>query len=574
MHTLALLASGPRTRPRWSNVSIRTALAAVAACALLMSTPAYGVDICRTQRNQPRGCFDLQLARKYEGWERWKEAEQEYIQAGRVGAPCVRKEALDALDKLNNLQPIIPVSNCSDQPCRTTACECSKRQPNDSNFEFDLGEHYRQLGASKQAEEHYASAGKDQAASEWPKTLEEIDVARQQKDFNFELALAGKYLGLGASREAEQRYSAAGKEGTEPERERTLMGIDAARGQEAFAFEIALARKYEELGAFEDAEQHYASAGKEGTTDERHHALEKINEIRKLRSSELDPPRFEPTRPAAITRVASPRPPSLLKVPVSGHNESHPDFEVALANQYFEEGAWKEAETHYSLAAKDRSDTDRRQNALDAIKLVRGKAGLDWPRLDGFVEWANNWNEKADHLLGFGSYFIFLAGIILLFPPFCLRCSRYIGGIEIAPSLVSREVELDQLVFAFAHVRDMARWDPGSPLADSVDLIFLPSDPDVIPDTFELAGFRLSFGAVLRRLIKAKVRVTCYWRIGSPAGELEAIMERRRWLWGYKKGTVPAMHSNISPDPGDLRDRQLAGFVGEALGKAQHQLSA
>src|SRR5262249_31760689 len=76
-------------------------------------------DVCRPQRNEPNGCFDLRLARKLEEWERWKEAEQEYIQAGRIGAACVRKEAFEALQRLKQHRP-----------------------KDEDNFEFELGETY------------------------------------------------------------------------------------------------------------------------------------------------------------------------------------------------------------------------------------------------------------------------------------------------------------------------------------------------------------------------------------------------------------------------------------------------
>lgn len=89
------------------------------------------------QKQPPAGMFDLQVAQSYEKQERWKEAEQEYLQAGRVGAPCVKKEALAALDRLK------------------------KHRPSDrENFDFELAKLYEDEHQWPEAEQHYAAAAK------------------------------------------------------------------------------------------------------------------------------------------------------------------------------------------------------------------------------------------------------------------------------------------------------------------------------------------------------------------------------------------------------------------------------
>src|SRR5262249_28900731 len=148
-------------------------------------------DICRERRSQPAGCFDLQIARKYEEWGRWKEAEQEYIQAGRSGVPCVRKLALAAIQELRKHRP-----------------------PDESNFELELAATYSRAGAAKEAEQHYMAAGKDRTEDERNKALTGIDSVRKSDNFNVELALAQLYSRLGAHREVEQHYTAAAKDGT------------------------------------------------------------------------------------------------------------------------------------------------------------------------------------------------------------------------------------------------------------------------------------------------------------------------------------------------------------------------
>jgi hypothetical protein len=88
--------------------------------------------------DRPAGAFDLELAKRYEKMSRWKEAEQEYIQAARVGAPCIAKEALAAVERLK-----------------------FNRASDDQVFDLDLARKYEAMHEWKDAEQHYAAAGKD-----------------------------------------------------------------------------------------------------------------------------------------------------------------------------------------------------------------------------------------------------------------------------------------------------------------------------------------------------------------------------------------------------------------------------
>jgi len=82
--------------------------------------------------------FDLDLARQYEKQSRWKEAEQEYLQVGRIGAPCIKKEALAAIERLSVHRP-------SDE----------------ESLESELGKLYEDIEDWKDAEQHYSAAAKD-----------------------------------------------------------------------------------------------------------------------------------------------------------------------------------------------------------------------------------------------------------------------------------------------------------------------------------------------------------------------------------------------------------------------------
>ena len=124
--------------------------------------------------------FDLKVARFYEQQERWKEAEQEYLQAGRIGAPCVKKEAIAAIQRLKNHRP-------------------SEAE----NFEFDLAELYKERGAWKEAEQHYAVAAKDAPKPVRDRALSGIKEARDHRrfeifvdDFDHWLGYAARFLGI------------------------------------------------------------------------------------------------------------------------------------------------------------------------------------------------------------------------------------------------------------------------------------------------------------------------------------------------------------------------------------------
>jgi hypothetical protein len=217
---------------------------------------------------EPAGCFDLRLARKYQEWERWKEAEQEYIQAGRIGAPCVRKEALDAIERLKLL-----------------------RAKDAESSELDLADKYLSEGAWKEAEQHYAAAWKDSTGDQRNKAWEGIVAARRGCTFriidehqkarcnSFESNIADQYYSEGSWKEAEQHYAAAGKDGTEDERKRALDGIASAHGKDSFEFKLG--DMYREEGSWKGAEQHYTAAAKDGTADQREKALGGIEAARR-----------------------------------------------------------------------------------------------------------------------------------------------------------------------------------------------------------------------------------------------------------------------------------------------------
>jgi hypothetical protein len=438
----------------------------VAGFVVVTPTPASGYDICRARPNEPAGCFDLRLARKYEEWGRWKEAEQEYIQAGRIGAPCVRKEALEAIQQLK------------------------KHRPRDeSNFELDLGETYSKEGAWKESEQHYSAAGRDRTEEEWKKPLKVIEKIRESENFNFELAVADKYKNLGALPEAEQHYSAAGKEGTDQERKKALIEINTIRNGDNYNCDLALAHKYRDLHAWEAAEQHYSDAGKNGT--------------------------------ASV-----------------------------------------------------------RQTALKEIKKGRYEAGLDsWPSLDWLAEKMNNWNDKVNHILGLpGTFIVAVAGLLIALsallttPPFFCRCARYFRGVEILPFTVSQEGEAERLAFALAHARrSFATQQHNLPQEQFVDTFFMPGDEAVIPELVELGSVTLPLAAMLRTVLKPKILVKGFCRIG---GSAEAMIERRGKRRSHQPAQPPSVGRPIPSGPEDLRDHELDGFAGDVIENAWNALNA
>lgn len=87
---------------------------------------------------QVQGLFDLNVAQQYEEESHWKEAEQEYLQAGRVGPPCVQIEAMDGIKRIS-----------------------AHRASGEESFEFELGKFYENAHDWKDAEQHYAAAATD-----------------------------------------------------------------------------------------------------------------------------------------------------------------------------------------------------------------------------------------------------------------------------------------------------------------------------------------------------------------------------------------------------------------------------
>jgi hypothetical protein len=137
---------------RWLNLAAGTSLL------LLWASVLYArVSSCPTTPPEtpppPAGMFDLELAKRYEKQLRWKEAEQEYLQAGRIGSPSVKKEVLAAIERLSIHRP-----------------------SDDESFESELGKFYEDEKDWKDAEQHYAAASKDAARPLRDRALR--DVAR------------------------------------------------------------------------------------------------------------------------------------------------------------------------------------------------------------------------------------------------------------------------------------------------------------------------------------------------------------------------------------------------------------
>jgi hypothetical protein len=135
-------------------------------------TPPCSDLAARGVHPQPAGMFDLEVARRYEKQSRWKEAEQQYLQAGRVGAPCLRKEALAAIERLS-------VHHTSDE----------------ENFESDLGKFYEDIQDWKDAEQHYAAGAMDAPKPIRDRALQNIAKAQEHLWFEDRVHDLDRWLG-------------------------------------------------------------------------------------------------------------------------------------------------------------------------------------------------------------------------------------------------------------------------------------------------------------------------------------------------------------------------------------------
>ena len=97
----------------------------------------------RTDRTHPPaqeqmempGSLDLEIASALERHRRWKEAEEQYLQAAKTGTLDVKRRALEGIERLESSRP-------SDV----------------DHFEFDLAKFYEDQHSWKEAEQHYAAA--------------------------------------------------------------------------------------------------------------------------------------------------------------------------------------------------------------------------------------------------------------------------------------------------------------------------------------------------------------------------------------------------------------------------------
>jgi hypothetical protein len=416
----------------------------------LTAAPVSAKDICSLKHNNLNGCFEIRLARTYMGRGLPEKAAQEYIQAGRVGKLGVANLALEELTKLAEPRP-----------------------PRHDNFELDLARIYGKLGAWKEAEKHFAAAGKESSFEDKQTALAGVANVRNQP--LFELNLAKKYLKEGAWKDAETHFSAAANQRADNTTYKAAMGgITAARKENA--------------------------------------------------------------------------------------------FELSLAGYYFDEGAWKEAEQHYLAAIGEKPDKNTRKLAKDGVEKARRSAGLGiW--LAGPAERLGNWNEMYDHLAGSVPRAV---GLFLLAYLIYKGMTSYFK-INVELFAVSKGSEAERLLFAFRRARDTLRsikQPPANmqPMADRAPLFFIEGlDENFMPETMDLGDAKIPLKILLRPLHRPKVKVSGNWRVGDPLGMAQAVIERRRRL-GYSESL--RTHVAVPASPGDLADRRLKQFAHKVLVEA------
>ena len=164
--------------PRSQSIALTVLTAIIGGGSLLYAQSS--VQGPPSAKPQPNGMFDLEVARFYEQQDRWKEAEQEYLQAGRVGTREIKQEAITAIQRLKNHRPSEP-----------------------ENFEFELAELYKEKGAWKEAEQHYAAAAKDAPKPVRDRALSGIKEARDHRwleifvdDVDQWLGYTARFLGI------------------------------------------------------------------------------------------------------------------------------------------------------------------------------------------------------------------------------------------------------------------------------------------------------------------------------------------------------------------------------------------
>src|SRR5262249_3441721 len=193
-----------------------------------------------------------------------------------------------------------------------------------------------------------------------------------------------------------------------------------------------------------------------------------------------------------------------------------------------------EAEQHYSAAGKDGADRDTRREALEGVERARNEA---WFRgwFERIGEKLQDTTEKLDRFLGLPTRLIGIIGIISgLFILMYLAARRYARK-EITQIRISQGSEAERpLLFAFTFAREKLRLLSQPPYAyldpdvvDRVSRIFISGVDVDYPDAVKIGDFNVPLAA-LSRLIKPKVLVTTYWKIGGPDdGMARATIERK-----------------------------------------------
>lgn len=151
--------------------------------------------------------FELRQGDRYFGKGWWKEAERHYAAAAAEGTEAQREDAL---------------------------AKAASAHEKDVDYEFALGDIYFDKGSWKEAEKHYVAGGREGTDARREAALAKIKAAHGKckppdPDCNFELNLGDHYLEESAWKEAEVHFAAAGKDVSDAERKLAVDGIAKAR---------------------------------------------------------------------------------------------------------------------------------------------------------------------------------------------------------------------------------------------------------------------------------------------------------------------------------------------------------
>lgn len=288
-------------------------------------------------------------------------------------------------------------------------------------------------------------------------------------------------------------------------------------------FDLEVARRYESLSRWKEAEQEYLQAGKAGPPWMKQEALSAIERLSVHRSADFE------------------------------------NFDFELGKMYEDNKDWKDAEQHYAAAAKD------------APRPVRDRILLDVERVRGHL-WLEEFAEDFTRWLGYIATILGLLFAIVI----VWRVRKTRQGIQVMPFEGSSDDASKRIVFSLSSAREQLPGllapvleTMGPNVVDAVPLIILPGVENEFPDPaqdLEISGVKLPLANWIQFINAPLVRVNGRWNVGQTTGMAQARIQRRRLLATFRDSR--SVRTTVDSAATDARDRQLALFGYDVLVKA------